>query len=50
MRQLERGDDVKECTIILRALATVEQEGTLVRLTAGLPRTADEVESAMAGR
>jgi len=28
----------------------VEQEGTLVRLTAGLPRTADEVESAMAGR
>ncbi len=26
----------------------VEQDGTLVRLTAGLPRTADEVEAAMA--
>jgi len=28
----------------------VDQDGTLVRLTAGLPRTADEVEAAMAGR
>jgi len=26
----------------------VEQDGTLVRLTAGLPRTAEEVEAAMA--
>jgi len=28
----------------------VEQDATLVRLTAGLPRTAEEVETAMAGR
>jgi len=28
----------------------VDQDGTLVRLTAGLPRTAEEVEAAMAGR
>jgi len=28
----------------------VEQDGTLVRLTAGLPRTAEEIEAAMAGR
>jgi Xaa-Pro aminopeptidase len=28
----------------------VDSSGTLVRLTAGLPRTADEVEAAMAGR
>jgi Xaa-Pro aminopeptidase len=28
----------------------VEQDGTLVRLTVGLPRTAEEVEAAMAGR
>ncbi len=28
----------------------VEQDGTLVRLTAGLPRTAEEVEAAMAAR
>ena len=28
----------------------VEQDGTLVRLTSGLPRTADEIEAAMAGR
>jgi Xaa-Pro aminopeptidase len=28
----------------------VEQKGNLVQLTAGLPRTAEEVEAAMAGR
>ena len=28
----------------------VEQDGALVRLTEGLPRTAEEVEAAMAGR
>ena len=28
----------------------VEQDGTLVRLTSGLPRTADDIEAAMAGR
>jgi len=28
----------------------VEQDGRLVRLTAGLPRTAEEIEAAMAGR